>query len=283
MVSPALQSKPTDDPTGATIGWPHLKVARAEHSRPEAPDLTGCVPQANQVHIWAAWLDVPESVRIAYQAALSPAEVERASRFYFQQHRNRYVVAHGWLRQLLAAYLGRPAVSLDFEHCTKGKPALAGVARSSQLQFNLAHSEALALIAVARQIPVGIDLERIRKLDDAEQLVARFFSAHELSKFQALDPAQKQVAFFNLWTRKEAWLKATGEGITHLLAQVEVSLLPGEAARLLRLPQGFPDCSQWSLQELKPATGFVGAVVLAAAGAKTECRFWDHSLLGESI
>jgi 4'-phosphopantetheinyl transferase len=122
-------------------------------------------------------------------------------------------------------------------------------------------------MAVTHGRLVGIDIEKIRPLADAEQLVARFFSANERAVFQGLPPEEKTAAFYNLWTRKEAWLKATGEGIGHLLDQVEVSFIPGKPAQFIRLPQTSPDAAgQWNLHDLSLPSGYAGAVTIRAPG-----------------
>lgn len=237
-------------------------------------------PGPKVVHIWAASLEVPASWLAAFQRPLSRDELARAARYRFDQHRNRYIAAHGWLRQLLGRYLAVPAATVEFEEGPKGKPGLGGVARASGLQFNLAHSEGLALVAIACATPVGVDVERIRTLFEAEDLVSRFFSKREADEFRALTEDQKPVAFFRLWTRKEAWLKATGEGIAHLLDQVEVSVLPAEPLRLLRLPEGFSPPSDWSLCDLAPGPGFAAALAMPIPGAQPECRRWHHEGMG---
>jgi 4'-phosphopantetheinyl transferase len=156
---------------------------------------------------------------------------------------------------------------LEFCYGPQGKPALAGVWSASGWHFNLAHSLDLALLAVTRSGPVGVDVERIRPLRDVDQLVSRFFSPRESAAFQALPAEQKPDAFFRLWTRKEAWLKATGEGIAESLGRVEVSFLPGEPARLLSLPGGPAALSGWRLHDLDPGPGFIAALaVVAGAG-----------------
>ena len=269
---------------GAVITWPRFSFpCGADPAQARArTGLSLPLPQAYQVHVWAAWLDLPASAREEYQKVLSIGELDQASRFHFDRDRNRYVSAHGVLRQVLGSYLGRPAASLEFERGTNGKPGLAAEARSCGLQFNLAHSEALALIAVALDTPVGVDVERIRGLPDGEQLVTRFFSHREASDYRLLPEHQRTEAFFNLWTRKEAWLKATGEGIAHLLDQVEVTFRPGEPARLLSLSQGFPQPSDWSLFDLSPAPGFAAACVVAGSRAEPECRCWETQFSEES-
>jgi 4'-phosphopantetheinyl transferase len=228
------------------------------------------------VHVWAALLDVAQPGQTAFEQTLASSELARAARFHFAEHRNRYIVAHGWLRQLLGGYLSIPAAAVEFDLGPQGKPVLAGPPNSSELQFNMTHSEGLALVAVASGIPVGIDVERIRALEDAGDLVARFFSTRESSEFKSLPDDQRPLAFFNLWTRKEAWLKATGEGITHLLDCVEVSFMPGAPARLLSLPDRFPSASNWTICDITPGPGFAAAVVAAGERGEFECRRWDH-------
>jgi 4'-phosphopantetheinyl transferase len=210
----------------------------------------------------------------AFTRTLSALELERAARFHFDHHRNRFIVGRGWLRQLLGAYLSIPADRLEFEYSPNGKPALTGSAATGGLQFNLAHSEGLGVVAIAQRVTVGIDVEGVRPLADADDLT-RFFSTREHLEFTSLPEDQKRAAFFNLWTRKEAWLKATGDGIADLLARVEVSFVPGEPSQLLRLPAPFPVAS-WSLCDLVPAPGFAAALAVAAAGAQAEGLRWDH-------
>jgi 4'-phosphopantetheinyl transferase len=217
---------------------------------------------ATDVHIWAARLDLPSEALVRFASILSQDESDRAARFRFDTHRNRFIAARGILRSLLGAYLHSPPEELRFEYGSNGKPTLATPFASSGLSFNLAHSEDFALIAVTRLGQIGVDVEQIRPLTDVDELVARFFSPRETALFQTLPTSQKNAAFFNLWTRKEAWLKAIGEGIAHSLNRVEVTFLPGEPAQLLALPETPGLKVDWALRELTPATGFVGAVAL---------------------
>jgi 4'-phosphopantetheinyl transferase len=214
---------------------------------------------ANGVHVWAARLDLPSEALVRFTGLLSQEEHARAARFRFERHRNRFVAARGVLRSILATHLDSAPDELQFEYGPNGKPVLIGLAQSG-LFFNLAHSENLALIAVTRLGPIGVDVEYVRPMADADELVARFFSARENVRFETLPANQKDTAFFNLWTRKEAWLKATGEGIGHLLNRVEVTFVPGEPAQLLALPEKPGLSWDWILRELTPAKGFVGAL-----------------------
>ena len=245
--------------------WPNHLSDAAQH-----PDSAITAKPSNSVHIWAASLQVSSEALARHAAWLAPDEKARAARFRFPIHRDRFIAGRGLLRNLLGTYLGIEPGSLEFTYGPHGKPALAASAPS--LHFNVAHSEDLVLIAVTPNGIVGVDVEQIRSLPDFQELVARFFSPHESSRFRSLPPEQKAAAFFNLWTRKEAWLKATGEGITDLLNQVEVSFLPSEPAGLVQLPQAYRNTMPWSLYELAPKPGFTGA--LAIAGDASAIRCW---------
>jgi 4'-phosphopantetheinyl transferase len=283
MVKEPFPARATESPASQTISWPPPELGFAFEPglrRSGIPALTLQIPEPNKVHVWAALLDVAPPGLAAFEQTLSSSELARAARFHFVEHRNRYIVAHGWLRQLLSDYLSIPAAAVEFDYGPQGKPVLAGSPNSSALQFNMTHSEGLALVAVARGTPVGIDVERVRTLEDAGDLVARFFSTRESSEFKSLPDDQKPLAFFNLWTRKEAWLKATGEGITHLLDRVEVSFMPGAPARLLSLPDRFPPTSNWTICDITPCPGFAAAVVAAGERGEFECRRWDHERTG---
>jgi len=231
-------------------------------------DIYWPVPPSNwslggdQVHVWAAHLDLLPEALGGFRSILSKEELRRANRFRFETYRERFIAARGILRTLLAPYLKCAPDKLDFSYGPKGKPALADEFSGSGLFFNLAHSEELALIAITRLSPIGIDIEKIRPMSDLDELVERFFSVRESALFQKLPDEQKNPAFFNLWTRKEAWLKATGEGIGDLLNRVEVTFLPGEHAQFLSLPQNSGSISDWTLRPLEPSNSFVGAVAL---------------------
>ena len=225
--------------------------------------------------MWAASLEAGPAALAELAATLSPAELERAARFHFEGHRNRFVAGRGLLRTLLGRCLEADPRDLDFAYGPNGKPSLAGAFGDSGLHFNLAHSEDLALVAITRAARVGVDVERVRSLPDAAELVVRFFSKRESEVFRKLPAERQPAAFFNLWTRKEAWLKATGEGIGHLLSQVEVSFLPGDPARLLSLPKHPAGEMSWSLQDLVPKAGFVAAMALAVRDTRLCCWRWE--------
>jgi 4'-phosphopantetheinyl transferase len=201
-------------------------------------------------------------------------ERERAERYHFERDRVRFIAGRALLRHILGGYLEIHPAELAFSYGEKGKPYVSQPGVHAALMFNLAHSEDLALLAVTRAGPVGVDVERIRPVPEVHQLVARFFSPRETAAFGTLPESQQPEAFFNLWTRKEAWLKATGAGIGGGLDQIEVSFLPGEPARVLSLGRIGDMAGQWCLRELQPAPGFTGAIAIAVPQAKIQCWQW---------
>jgi 4'-phosphopantetheinyl transferase len=201
-------------------------------------------------------------------------------RFRFDVDRNRFIAGRGLLRSILSQYLNTKPGGLEFVYGANGKPSLSDKTADPGIRFNLAHSENLALMAVVRGRDLGVDVERIRPIPDVEQLVARFFSPGENAAFRALPEDQRLVAFFNLWTRKEAWLKATGEGISQSLRLVEVSFLPGEPARLINIEGIQDEAARWHLLDLKPAVDFAAALACRSGETEVNCWRWPGHLKG---
>ncbi len=230
----------------------------------------------DEVHIWSFCLDVPSTSLSRFKSVLSSDEQERARRFHFEKHRSRYIAGRGGLRTLLSHYLGVPLEELTFRYGNYGKPELLEQAEAPNIHFNLSHSDSMACVAVTRAGPVGLDIEHVKPLHDMGELVNRFFSPRESSLFERLDQHEQPDAFFNLWTRKEAWLKATGEGISQFLKQVEVSFLPGEKPQLLQLPDSFKPACKWSLYAWNVAQGLKGALAIAVDKPRIVHRHWDQ-------
>lgn len=239
---------------------------------PPAPADLGL--DSDEVHIWCAALD-QGSARVSDLAQLlSVDERERAGRFVFEQHRQHFIVGRGLLRLILGRYLALAPHQLKFEYGPQGKPALAHPVRQPALVFNVSHSHGLALYAVACNRALGVDVEAIRRLDDLESIAKRFFAAAEYAALSSLPDEQKPTAFFNCWTRKEAYIKAIGDGLAYPLDRFEVSLRPGEAARLLRIQDDPQATERWSLYHLAPVPGYVGAVVAAGQPTQLSCWRW---------
>ena len=219
-----------------------------------------------QLHIWRVPQDVLVETLARYWPILSPDEQARANRFRFARDKNHYVVARAVLRLLHGRYLSLPPQQIQFTYTEYDKPALAPVHEASRLQFNVSHSGGLAMMAFCREVEVGIDVEKRRPLDDGEQIAERFFSKAETAVFKSLPPAQRNEAFFNCWTRKEAYIKAIGEGLSCPLDVFDVTLKPGEPARFLRIRGSEEAAAAWSLFSLEPQDGFVTAVAIPGTG-----------------
>jgi 4'-phosphopantetheinyl transferase len=198
---------------------------------------------------------------------LSNAERQRASRFAFDRDRRRFTVARARLRRLLSARLGVRPESIEFVYGAHGKPALARRFADSDLRFNVSHSDDVGVFAFASGREIGIDVEAIRVIRDADAIAARFFSSGETNAYLALDPRNKPMGFFNCWTRKEAFIKALGDGLYHPLDCFDVSLAPGEPAKILRVRGTSGDDCGWRMESFSPAPGFVAAVA-----SERDCR-----------
>lgn len=207
----------------------------------------------NAIHVWCAWLNDFHGALSRFDAVLSADERTRASTFHFCGDRDRFIARRGILRELLARYLHQDAGTIEFSLGRFGKPYIAGPDGGRQLHFNASHSGGLAVYTVTRASPVGVDVERLREVQDMHAIASRFFAPAEASRLTALPPDQRLDEFFACWTGKEAFLKATGEGIGALLgARGPHRALRGE------VPACVP--SDWRLQRLWPAPGYVGAL-----------------------
>jgi 4'-phosphopantetheinyl transferase len=222
----------------------------------------------DEIHVWCAFLEQPASRIQAMFHILSIEEQSRAERFHFERDRRRYIVSQGHLRTLLGQYLRIAPEHIKFHRGTHGKPALK---EAENLKFNLSHSHELAIYAITQSREVGVDIEHIRSIPDATQIVKRFFSAQEQRTFFSLPPEKHLEAFFNCWTRKEAFIKAKGKGLYHPLDQFSVSLAPGEPARLLEIENDPQETARWSLRELLPAPGYVAALVVERYSWRLRC------------
>jgi 4'-phosphopantetheinyl transferase len=211
----------------------------------------------NTVDIWTADLDLSLHEMRSLQNTLSPDERERAAKFHFARDRQRFIAARGILRDILARYLGRSPSALLFSYGPFGKPALADDC-ASDLRFNLSHSGSVALYAIARR-EIGVDVERIDSSFIEDGIEERFFSRNEVAKLRSLHASERLRGFFNCWTRKEAYVKARGDGLQISLQSFDVSLAPNESAAFLSEGE-----SGWSLQAL--SLGLDHSAAVAAEG-----------------
>jgi 4'-phosphopantetheinyl transferase len=231
-------------------------------------------PEDGEVQVWQASLEAPAPRVAALFALLSEDERARAESFQFDHHRRRFVVARATLRRLLSGYTGTPADDLVFAYGPQGKPALAG---GRPLQFNVSHSDELAVYAITCGREVGVDVERLREVAGAERIAERFFSAPEREELRALAPAQRTEGFFTCWTRKEAYVKARGDGLAHPLDAFAVSATPGSPAWLRSTSVDAADVARWSLAGLPLGDGFVGAVAVEGRECRVSSARWPPS------
>jgi 4'-phosphopantetheinyl transferase len=239
------------------------EVLTRELQTPDIP-LTWPLPPpqfglaGNEVHVWSAWLGRAEADFPAGLETLSKDERARAAEFHFEGDRKNFVARRSMLRAILAHYLKVEPSQVSLAYEERGKPRLAGPDGEAPLYFNCSHSRSLALCAVGRCAPLGVDVEQWRPMPEMDEIGAMFCSARENALLNAAPPERKLEVFFNIWTRKEAYLKATGEGIAGSLAQLDCS----------EAPPG------WSFHALSPAPGFAGGLACAGPAAAPLCWRW---------
>ena len=238
----------------------------------DSPPKTLVLPN-NAVHVWRASLHVSASELRTLEDTLAVDERARAERFYFQKHREHFIAGRGLLRNILSRYLDREPDQLRFRYNSYGKPDLTEDTGAEGLCFNLSHSHGIALYALTRGREIGVDIEYFRPDVETEKLAERFFSPREAAVLRSLPEHLRKEGFFNCWTRKEAYIKAEGKGMSIPLSAFDVSLTPGEPAALLHTESPPQETSRWSLQALNPAPGYAGA--LAVKGHDWELRCWQ--------
>lgn len=212
------------------------------------------------VDVWRVFLSAEPGLVERLFTILSAEEQARADRFATPELRAGYVLAHAALRTLVGRALERDPATIAFTQGRAGKPSLADGA----VEFNLSHSGGVALCAISRGIPVGIDVEQCRPIDDLLRIARRFFAASEYAELAALPRSQQLDAFFRCWTRKEAYVKALGDGLQAPLDTFEVTLRPGDAAAVRHVDADPGAAARWRLHHLDPAPGYFGAVAAAA-------------------
>ena len=235
---------------------------------------SGLTLPPGEIHVWSVRLD-PSADRVeALGRPLSDDEWARANRFRFDKHRRQYVVGRGALRTLLAAYVGTRPEQVTFSYGPRGKPFLAP---QGDLYFNLSNSDEMALVAFVRGKEIGVDIEYLKPMPDCEQIAERFFSESERVVLRGIPAERKEEAFFNCWTRKEAYLKAVGEGLAAPLDSFDVTLAPGEPPRMLTLKGDAAAASKWLFEHLRPAPDYIGAIAIEREreGEEWAMRTWS--------
>jgi 4'-phosphopantetheinyl transferase len=228
----------------------------------------------DEVQLWRADLDAIRADESRWQKVLSSDESTRASRFHFPTDRQRFVASRALLRTILAGYLATDPNCLSLAYSNKEKPSLGPAHAGSGVKFNVSHSAGIALFAFTRGRDIGVDVERVRCDFDVEAIARRFFSAHEQNQLGALPIDKRFEAFFRCWTRKEAYIKATGEGLSLPLHQFDVSVAPENGDALLSTRPDNSEAQLWSLREIPAGSGFMAALCVRGRGWRL--KDWSH-------
>ena len=227
------------------------------------------------VHVWRASL-VPKSDIISeFRALLSTDEIVRADRFHFEKHRVAFTVRRGILRQLLGKYLGRPPVTDTFPSNQYGKPGLPDSYSHSDIHFSISHSAGVGLFAFSRGRDLGVDIEAVRTDIEYCALSERFFSKLERQTLRSLPPDRQCEAFFACWSRKEAYIKARGMGLSMPLDQFDVTLAPHDPARLIATRDNPANAASWTMYNIDAGQEYAGALAVEGNVSRIYCFEWN--------
>ncbi len=247
------------------------------------PSKSECILTNHDIDLWCVMLKSRFKNIDKFWQVVSPHERDRACRFHFVRHRERFIICRGLLRILLSFYTGIQPDSQEFTYGKYGKPALRGDLAGNQIHFNVSHSRECILIAITKIAPVGVDVEYVLRNSDHQNIAKRFFSPAEWENLCCLPHDQRREAFYNCWTRKEAYIKAIGSGLSTPLDSFVVTLTPGLEARILSLNGDPRRASGWSLYHLKPAPDYVAALAIEHQNCRLKISNLNLDLFGNSL
>ena len=230
---------------------------------------------AGAVDVWQIVLSVHEDQIPCCRRLLSEVEIQRANRFHFEKDKNDFMVARSATRKILSQYLNTDPQELTFSYTARGKPEFAPGFPGASIKFNLSHSRGFALLAVAQSLCVGIDIQFIDPELSVDGIATRFFSRTEINTLRTLSPIEKTKAFFDCWTRKEAYIKALGEGLSLQLDSFDVAFGPGVPAALLRADVSPQEPSRWSMYDIAVRRGYAAALVVEGKAHRLRQARWE--------
>ena len=243
------------------------------------PDRAAADLERDQVHVWKARLDIPRERLGQLERGLTPGERERIAGLRSEADRRRATASRGLQRHILAGYAEEPVAGLHFTYGPAGKPEITSQGGDGSIYFNATHSGDLLLIAVGRDSCLGIDVERVRPIPRADRVARRAFSEAERRRIEQLPPENRAEAFITCWTRKEACVKAVGGGVWSAFARFEVTVEPDEPPQVVAVDGDRDAAARWSLYDLRPAPGYVGALAVRGGGWKVSGGTLDGSEL----
>lgn len=234
------------------------------------PALPAPPLDSGSLHLWRSSLQIDDARYAGLREIVNEDERTRAARFHRDVDRRRYVGARARLRVLLAAYCDCRAADVRIDADGNGKPMMHPARSGGLVSFNVSHSGSVAVYAVAQAGDIGVDVECVERATDWQDVARRFFAAEEVDVLERLPPAAGVEAFLAAWTRKEAYAKACGLGLTLPFDRIRVTCGPDDEPRLIATPDGAADAARWSLRSFRPSGGCVGAVVMPGTGWKVE-------------
>lgn len=227
----------------------------------------------NRAHVWRANLDLPTTEIERLAAVLSVDEIARANQFHFIEHRKRFIATRAILRQLLENYLEISPNKIELEYGNCGKPQLAASMGDNSLQFNISHSQEYALYGFTNHHLIGVDLEYLREMENITELSKRFFAHREFQLIADFSGREQLAAFYQLWTAKEAYLKAIGTGLSDSLTDIELTF-NGRNPKLQAIKGDISNAGKWSMYHFAPAPNYVSTIIVNIKIPKQQIDFW---------
>jgi 4'-phosphopantetheinyl transferase len=238
------------------------------------PRPAGYKIEPGTVHVWKSQFEFDALLSSEFRGCLSKEEIEKARRFVSRSDQDRYVFSHGLLRTILGGYLCCDPRQLNYNTNQYGKPFLISSFRDTEIRFNLSHSRDMTLVAISCGIEVGIDIEYMREIEDARDIVNQSFSSHERQIFNALPPAELEEAFYAFWTSKEAFLKGIGNGLSYPLDRFSILFSNTTNGGVVNISNGLIDANHWNVLRLFPGDGYAGALAMEVPA--TTLKFYEY-------